>query len=469
MRPLSLFLPLLLALSIPAADWPMFRGPNAAGTSSDTGLPVEFGPNKNVVWKTDLPPGHSSPSLAGNKIFLTGHENNKLFVFALDRASGRLLWRREVPRPRVERLHKANGPTSATVASDGTNAYAFFTDFGLISFGPNGEERWRMPLGPFNTPMGMSASPVLSGNTLLQILDQEAGSYFLAIDKDTGKVKWRVERPEFTRGFSTPVLYQPKDGPMQVLITGSYQLTAYQVETGEPVWWVRGLTWQLKPTPVMDGENIYVLGWAGEADPGQQEVVPPFEEACAKFDANKDGKLAKEEVEPKLVKQWGELDLDLDNYLGERDWKMYQAKRAVVNAVQAFRLGGRGDMTAKSQLWKYHKSLPNVPSPLLYQGVLYLMKEGAILTTLDPATGEMRKQARLSGAPGLYFSSPVGADGKVYTVSEEGKVTVLKAGGDWEILAVNDLEDGSHSTPAIADGRLYIRTHSALYCFAKKE
>lgn len=489
---------LWLFLLLPyAADWPMFRGPNASGVSSETGLPVEFGPAKNVLWKTLLPPGHSSPSLAGDKIFLTAHERpratppsggegsiqparsvkpsrngeaDKLYVLALNRATGRLLWRREVPRPRTERLHQANGPASPTPASDGRNVYAFFTDFGLISFGPDGEERWRLPLGPFNTPMGMSASPVLAGNTLLQICDQESGSYFLAVDKDTGKLKWRVERPEYTRGFSTPVLYQPPDGPLQVVIAGSYQLTAYQVETGEPVWWVSGLTWQLKPTPVMDGANIYVLGWAGEADPGQQEAIPPFEEVCARFDANQDGRLARDEVaEPRVVKRWGELDLDLDGFLGERDWKMYQNKRAVVNAVQAFRLGGRGDMTEKSQLWKYHKSLPNVPSPLLYQGVLYLMKEGGILTTLDAKTGAMLKQARLAGAPGAYFSSPVGADGKVYTVSEEGKMTVLKAGGEWEILAVNDLEAGSHSTPAIADGRLYVRTHDALYCFAEKE
>ncbi len=462
--------PLLLTLSMAGADWPMFRGPNAAGVSSDTGLPVRLGPDQNVVWKTPLPPGHSSPSIAGNKIFLTAHEDRKLYVYALDRESGRILWRREVPRERVERLHQANGPTSATPASDGDNVYAFFTDFGLISFDGQGKERWRLPLGPFNTPMGMSASPVLAGRTLLQICDQEDSSYFLALDKDTGKRKWRIERPEYTRGFSTPILYQPAGGPLQVLVTGSYQLTAYQVETGEAVWWVRGLTWQLKPTPVMDRENLYVLGWAGEADPGQQEVVPAFEETLRKLDANGDGKLEKEEIaEPRITNQWDSLDLDLDGTLGERDWRMYQAKRAVVNAVQSFRLGGRGDMTEQSLRWKYSKSLPNVPSPLLYQEVLYLVKEGGILTSLDPKTGAVLKQARLSGAPGAYFSSPVGADGKVYTVSEEGKMTVLKAGGQWEILAVNELDDGCHATPAIAGGRLYVRTHSALYCFANKD
>ncbi|MGH9671692.1 MAG: PQQ-binding-like beta-propeller repeat protein, partial [Bryobacteraceae bacterium] len=360
-------------------------------------------------------------------------------------------------------------PASATPASDGRNVYAFFGDFGLISFGPDGNERWRLPLGPFNNPFGASASPVLSGNTLLQSLDQETGSHFLAVDKDSGRILWKADRRQYTRGFSTPVLYEPASGPVQALLAGSYRLNAYDVRTGAVVWWVGGLTWQLKPTPVIDNENVYVVGWAGEADPGQQEIVPSFEDACARLDANRDGKLSKEETgDPKIVKQWHELDLDLDGFLGPRDWSFYQSKRTVVNSVQSIRLGGRGDVTASGPLWKYYKSLPNVPSPLLYEGVLYLMKEGGILTTLDAKTGAVLKQGRLTGAPGPYFSSPVGADGKVYVISEEGNVTVLKAGGEWEILAVNAMDDGCHATPAIAGGRLHVRTHSALYCFARQ-
>ncbi len=459
-----------LALTLSAADWAGFRGPNASGVSEDVGLPVHFGPSNNVEWRTPLPPGHSSPSIAGDRIFLTAHENEKLFVFALDRADGRILWRREVPRPRKERLHQVNGPASPTPATDGRNVYAFFGDFGLISFGPDGNERWRLPLGPFNTPMGMSASPVLAGGTLLQSLDQETGSYFLAIDTNTGKVKWRVDRAEYTRGFSTPVLWQPEGGPLQAILPGSYQLNAYDVATGKPVWWIRGLTWQLKPTPVIGGGKIYVVGWAGESDPGQQENIPPFDDALARWDADKDRKLSKAEIaEERITRQWGEYDLDVDGYLGERDWKFYQTRRAAVNSVAAYRLGGSGDMTEKSVAWQYHKALPNVPSPLLYRNVLYMVKDGGILTSLHPESGAVLKQARLAGALGNYFTSPVAADGKVYTISEEGKVAVLKAGGEWEILAVNALDDGCHATPAIVGGILYIRTHSALYAFRKKD
>src|ERR1022692_427412 len=147
-------------------DWIQFRGPNSSGISANKNLPVEFGPTKNVVWKTDLPPGHSSPILVGDHIYLTAVDNEKLFTICLDRSTGRIEWRREVPRERKGHLHVKNGPASPSPTSDGKNIFTFFTDFGLVSYGPDGNERWRMPLGPFNTPMGMSASPVLVGDTL---------------------------------------------------------------------------------------------------------------------------------------------------------------------------------------------------------------------------------------------------------------------------------------------------------------
>lgn len=462
-------LTLLMAGPSLAGEWTQFRGPNASGLSDERNLPVEFGPTKNVVWKTPLPPGHSSPVLTSDRIFLTAEEDKKLWVFCLDRATGKILWRREAPRPRVQELHKSNHAASPSPVTDGRNAYVFFTDFGLIAYGPDGNERWRTPLGPFNNPFGQGASPVLSGDKLLMICDSESGSFFVALDKNTGRTVWRVERPDVTRGFSTPVLYQPKDGKLQALVAGAYQLTAYEVDTGKAVWWVRGLTWQLKPTPVLGQDVVFVQNWAGGADDGQQENVPPFEEVLSRWDANKDGKLSPAEVpDTKITKAWREADLDDTGFLEERDWRFIRSKRSVLNAVNAFRLGGQGDMTEKNFLWRYTKSLPNVPSPLLYKGVLYMVKEGGIVTTLEPATGKVIKQARLTGALELYFSSPVGADDKVYTMSEACKVSVLKAGGEWEILALNDLGDEScHATPAIAGSKLYIRTRSALYCFAK--
>jgi len=451
-----------------SADWRQFRGLNGSGVSDEAGLPTQFGPSQNVVWKTALPPGHSSPVLTSNQIFVTAFEGQKLLVVCLDRTGGKIHWKREVPRNRTEELHKANSPASPSPVTDGTNVYAFFTDFGLISFGPDGKERWKLPLGPFNNPFGLGASPILAGDKVLMVCDQESGSFFVAVDKNSGQVKWRVERPEYTRGFATPVIYQPQDGPLQVIVSGSLQLTAYSAENGKEVWWVRGLTWQMKSTPVLSHDTIYVHGWAGGADEGQQEEIPPFEEVLKKMDSNRDGRLSQQEItNPRWKEDWRSMDLDRDGTLNERDWYFYRARRSAQNAVLAFRLGGQGDMTQKSFLWRYQKSLPNVPSPLLYKDVLYLMKEGGILTALDPLTGKVLKQGRLQGALGDYFASPVAADDKVFTASHESKVTVLKPGGQWEVLAINDLGEECNATPAIADGRLYIRTRNTLYCFGK--
>jgi outer membrane protein assembly factor BamB len=214
---------------------------------------------------------------------------------------------------------------------------------------------------------------------------------------------------------------------------------------------------------------IYVLGWAGGADTGQQENIEPFEQVLQRWDANKDGRLAKEEIpDPKLTKDWRAMDLDNDGAIGDRDWRFYRSRRSAQNGVNAFRLGGKGDMTGNALIWRYTKSLPNVPSPLLHDGIVYLSKESGIFTALHAGTGEVLKQGRLSGAPGFYYSSPVAADGKIFTTSEAGVVTVIRAGADWEVLAYNDLGEPSHSTPAFAGDKIYIRTHSALYCFGKK-
>jgi outer membrane protein assembly factor BamB len=468
---------LLSCLVVPmsvAQDWSQFRGPNASGIANEKGLPSEFGPEKNVVWKTSLPAGHSSPVLTKDRIFVTAYEPSKLYVISLNRADGKILWRREVPKDRNQELHKSNSPASPSVATDGKNVYAFFTDFGLICFDIDGKEQWRLPLGPFNNPFGMGASPILADDKVLLNCDSESGSFFIAVDKNTGKVQWRVERPEATRGFSTPLLFKPAKAPLQVLVAGSLRLSAYDVATGKEVWWLRGLTWQLKPTPVLGQNRLFVLGWAGGADPGQQEQIPSFAEALKQFDSNQDGRIARDEMtNPQIKRAWVEFDLDRDGALGERDWGAYQGRKSVINGLLAFKLDPqaelRGDMTDTHLLWRYEKSLPNAPSPLFYQDVVYLMKEGGILSALDAVTGKLLKQGRLMGALGDYYASPVAADGKVFTLSEEGKLTVLKAGGEWEILAVNDLGEPAHATPAIADGKLYVRTHKTLFCFAKIE
>ncbi len=159
------------ASALAAENWTRFRGPNGLGVSTATNLPVEFGPEKNVQWKTALPPGHSSPVFTDSRIFLTAHSSekdaHKLFVIGLDRRTGKLLWQHDVPRLHAGRLELVNGPASPSPVTDGTNVYFFFQEFGLISYTADGKERWRLPLGPFNMFYGFGASPILVDGMLI--------------------------------------------------------------------------------------------------------------------------------------------------------------------------------------------------------------------------------------------------------------------------------------------------------------
>jgi outer membrane protein assembly factor BamB len=455
-----------------ADDWARFRGPNGTGTSATSGLPVEFGPEQNLLWKTPLPAGHSSPALGRDRIFLTGYEGSKLFTICLDRTTGRLLWQREVPRNRTDRLQNPNNPASPSPVTDGENVYAFFQDFGLVAYSSNGKELWRLPLGPFNSYYGMGASPVLVDDKVVMSCDQDTNSFLIAVDKKSGQVRWRRDRPWAQSGYSTPILFQPPNVPAQIVLPESFQLTAYSVENGERVWWVRGLAWEMKATPASDNEMLYINGWGLEINqPGKQVAVASFESLLTNYDADKDGRISKTERAAKRPNSQDDFviyDLDRDGYLISKEWEIFRSRMSAENGLLAVKLGGKGDMTATNILWRYQKPVPQVPSTLLYKGVLYMVNDGGVLTSFDPATGTVIKQGRLQDAAGKYFASPVAGDDKIYLVSDGGAVSVLKADGDWQILKVNQLEDECFATPAIAAGKIYIRTRRALYCFANK-
>ncbi|MGH9722450.1 MAG: PQQ-binding-like beta-propeller repeat protein, partial [Bryobacteraceae bacterium] len=259
-------------------------------------------------------------------------------------------------------------------------------------------------------------------------------------------------------------------GPAQIIVSGSFRITAHAAGTGDMAWWLDGMAWQAKSTPVLDGDMLYVHSWmASPAELGLPSVVPPFAQVLKDKDADKDGRLSKaESPDPEMTKIWFLIDLDKDGSLDEREWKFHQARASARNGLFAIQLGGKGDLTGKAIRWRHEKSLPNIPSPLLYKDVLYVLREGGIVTTLNPTTGAVLKQGRLEGALDPYYASPVAADGKVYMVSMNGMLSVIKAGGQWELLAVSDLGEECWATPAIADGRIYVRTEGALYCFGTR-
>jgi len=459
---------LLFALPLLAADWPQYRGPNAIGVTADRNLPVEMGPETNVVWKTAVPPGHSSPILAGPRIFLTAVDLEALFTIAYDRATGKELWRREAPRPRKEAFQKTNSAASGTPASDGKMVVSFFGDYGLVAYSVEGKPLWQMPLGPFNNANGHGSSPVIVDDMVLLVCDQDTDSYYLAIDKVTGKVRYKVERPETTRGYVTPSVWRPAKGPAELIVPGAYITTSYELKTGKKLWWAGGMAWQLKGAPVIVGDKMYLNSWESGGDTETPPAVEDWPVVSSKFDKDGDGKLNVEEaagVGIKNARAMFDYDLNKDNFMDERDWAFLKLHRQAQNSIMAIQLGGRGDVTETHVKWRYRKSLPNCSTPLLYKDVLWMVKDGGVLTTLNPETGAVLKQGRIPGALEPYWASPVAADDKVYMVSQAGKLSVLKAQGEWEVLKVNNLDDDVFATPALGDNRLYVRTRTTLYSF----
>ncbi|MEZ5403412.1 MAG: PQQ-binding-like beta-propeller repeat protein [Bryobacteraceae bacterium] len=452
-----------------AADWARFRGPNGAGVADGLPLPGNIGEGINVAWKVPVPMGKSSPVLTRDRIFLTGHREGKLETFALARATGKLLWRREAPGHREEKRNKLNDPAAPTAVTDGESVYVFFAGFGLVSYSKDGEERWRLPLGPFTNFHGMGASPMLAGGRLIMICDQDQEAFLLAVDPATGKTAWKVERPEMVHSFSTPVAWRDTEGRTQVIVPGSYQMTSYDAATGRLIWKLHGLTYQVKSVPVVDGDRLYFNGWAPGGEPSERIELPDFATMLRDHDADKDGKLSTAEV-PKNWRpgSWDMQDLDKDGLLDAKDWQYYRMRRTSSNSTMAIRLGGEGDVTATHLLWRYQKSLPDVPAVLLYRGVLYLIRNGGILQALDPQGGKLLYQGRLEGALDEYYASPVAGDGKVYFLSRNGSVTVLKAGAPFEALSKGELDGETFATPAIGDGHIYVRTSSSLYDFAAR-
>jgi outer membrane protein assembly factor BamB len=357
-------------------------------------------------------------------------------------------------------IYKANDGASPSPVSDGKNVFAFFGELGLISYGSDGKERWRVPLGPFNSFYGMGGSPVLTGNTLVMVCDQRTDSFIIAVDARNGKELWRKSRPNY-EAYSTPAIYKPKDGPAQVIVLGSHTVDAYSLDKGERLWWVSKIGSYPKGVPLLGTDMVYVM-----ADGGEEPFLPPFEEML-KVDANKDQKIQREEVKanPEAYDHFGWLDSNNDGAIERTEWDFVRNSTTSGHGLTAVRLAGQGDLTSSNVVWRVKKAYPSIPSPLIYRGVMYLMKEGGIVSSLDPASGQVLKQGRTPDALEEYYASPVAADGKIFMVSASGKVTVLKADAQWEILAMNDLDEEVWATPAIAGGNLYIRTRNALYSF----
>ena len=453
--------------SAEAASWPQFRGPNASGVADDgQKLPAEIGPEQNVVWKTPLPPGHSSPAIQGDRVYLTGVRGQTLLTIALDRATGKVLWEAKAPHPASEEIHRIGSHAQPSPAADGEVVVSFFGSSGLLCYDPDGKLLWQRPMGPFKNNFGAGSSPILEGNWVILSQDHDTDSFLTAIDKRTGKTVWNTDRSEFPRGYATPVIWTVA-GKKQIVVVGTLRVIGYDFETGTEIWTVRGVARITNITPVVGADGIlYVAAWAPGGDDSDRIQVPAFDETTATQDANKNGTLELDEVPDGPQKQrFNQIDRDKNGHITKLEYDyMRQIFHNAHNVMLAIRPGGTGDITRSHVLWTQNKQLPYVPSPLYYNGYVFMVKDGGILTCLDAKTGKPTKQGRVSGRAS-YFASPVAGDGKLYLLSQRGELTVVSAEPQWKELATARFDDDAYSTPAIAGGRIYLRAGGYLYCF----
>ncbi len=417
-----------------AEDWPQFRGPGGRAVSETATPPIGFGPSSNLLWKVAIPEGVSSPAVTGERIFLTAQTAKKIDpldltgilpaeeagrgieTLAFDRKDGRILWKR---------THVGEGTPTPTPVTDGKFVYVYFGSIGVMAYDLDGQEQWRHPIG--KPDFSASASPILIDDKLIIVCDQETGSFVEALDKKTGRSLWRAERPQFRRARATP--FHWKHGPKEELIvSGSFALTAYDPNNGRPKWRSPGAArWAM--SSLAAGENLlFALAMkesVGEA-PDQESASEPIDSA---FDL---AELTR--VDPPKA----------------------------ASALRAIRPGGCGDLV----LWKSVRSLPYGNSPLYYQGRLFKVKSGGFVTALNAKTGQPIYQDERINAPDDYWSSPVAAAGRVYFASEKGVVTVMDAAADTPtILAQNKLGEQILATPALVGQTILIRTAKHLYSF----
>ena len=472
MRPILFATALALALSLscfaaePVAQWPQFRGPGGLGIGEGAEPPTFFGTSSNVLWKTALPAGHSSPCLFGSSLFLTGFDGKKLETLCLDRITGAVRWRATAPAEKIEPAHRIANPAASTCVTDGERVFTYFGSFGLLAHDFAGKELWRVPLPAPMVEFGTGTSPVLAGGRLVLVCDQDQGSFLLALDPQTGKTIWRVERAEFRRSFSTPTVWR-HDGVEELVVPGSIWLTSYNLKDGSERWRYSGTSRVANSTPVFGEGLLFNASWNIGGDEGERIAMPVFEEFAREHDTNKDGQLTRAEIPAGPVRdRFTQMDLNKDGMVTAAEWaNMADMFARAENAVIAIRPGGAGDITRTHVAWKSTRSLPYVSSPLFYRGRLYTVKNGGLFSCYEARTGKVIYQDERLEAPGDYYASAVAVGGKVFLASQKGVVTVIAPGDELNVLARHDLHEQIFATPAIMEGTLYVRTAGHLWAF----
>mgnify|MGYP005725296839 CR=1 FL=1 len=465
-------------------NWGQFRGPGGAGVALDAqSLPAVFNDSTNVLWKTPLAPGHSSPIIWDERIFLTAFENEKLTTLCFNRSDGKVLWRREAPAEKIEKGHKIHSPAASTPVTDGQRVFVYFGSYGLLCYDFSGEVLWQRPLPIPKNTFGSAASPIIAGDFLIFNHDSNEKSWLEAIDPKSGETVWRTEREGFGSGWSTPTLWR-RNGVDELVVYGVWWLKAYDLKDGSERWAVPGLADEPSITPVIGDGMVFVTSYNMKTNL-EVEGLPEFKTLLEKYDADKNGQLNREESKKNksilsrhdadgegdhpLSIFFRFLDVNRDDQISEKEWAKIVAwvdGFEQENALLAIR--PRDDGQEPEIVWKHIRGVPEIPSPLYLDGNVYILKNGGIISCLDAQTGALKYMEKL-GSGGPYYASTVVGDGKIFASSARGVITVFKPGDALTVLAKNDLQERIMATPALCESKIYVRTEKALYAFSDED
>lgn len=487
--------------AINTSGWNQFRGPGSTGVAGADCRPPTTPDARSLAWKTAVPPGHSSPVIAGNTIFLTGVDNQRLVTLALDRTTGAILWRREAPPVPLEDVHQTSSPAAPTPWADDRRVFVYFGSFGLLCYDHQGAEQWTHPLPTPKSLYGMATSPIAYRDTLILVLDNEENlegstlsrSKMLAVHKASGEIAWETARPLVRSGWSTPALWQ-HDGRTELVVLGTGRVTGCNPETGEEVWHATGFSQETIAQPVV-GDGL-LFASSSQIGGGADEMIDPqpYWESVMSFDANRDGRLQRAEMtghftfplrpelgpghpgygiplpsdpparQKRLDGMFASADEDKDGQWTRDEFARNMAGRPGKPRLMAIRPGGTGDVTSTHVAWELHRQIPEIPTPLFHDHRLYMVRNGGLLSAVAAADGSVLYTERLD-APGQYSASPVAAQGHLYLVSNRGRLTVVKTGDSFTRVHQHDLGEPALVTPAIDSDTIYIRTTSHLVAF----
>ncbi len=416
MSPLQLSVLLALSLSAQAANWPAWRGgAEGSGITSETALPLTWSANENVKWKVKLPErGNSTPIVWGDRVFITQADGAKRLVMAFDRKDGQLLWTAGPTYTQPEPSHKTNSLCSASPVTDGERVIAWFGSAGLYAFDFAGQELWHAELGKTDHEWGYAISPVIHGD--LCFLANAAGSdwWLAAFDKKTGQEVWRVKGPPVNAAERTDGFAGKSDG-----MTGSWA-TPIIVKTG-----------------------------------GREELVMAWPEKLVAYDPATGSE------------RWRDAGMNPLIYTSPMAGEgVVLGSGGYGGTTIAVPPGGRGDV-AGQRLWQQVRDKQRIGSGVIKDGHFYILNTPGTAQCIDLQTGAQVWEERLTGTGGKSqsWSSMVLSGDRIYVPNQGGDTIVIKASPQFEVLAVNPLDDGlTNSSLAISDGEIFLRTHEHLWC-----